>query len=106
MLRGEFRDEDFEQDEEQKEKTDFYQGADKNLIPQQSLVKVKILPIAEQAVTHYKKALEKDENFIESRFHVSLMYRKIYKFAEALKELEKVIDKLKKDNIVDKTVLN
>ena len=65
-------------------------------------MKAKILPTAEQAVTHYKKALEKDKNFIESRFHVSLMYQKIYKFAEALKELDKVIE----ERGDDKTVYN
>ena len=74
LLKGDYDDVDFEEDEQQKEKIDFYQGADKNLTPKQSLVKAKILPTAEQAVAHYKKALEKDKDFIESRFHVALMY--------------------------------
>mmetsp|Transcript_42288 Transcript_42288/g.64835 ORF Transcript_42288/g.64835 Transcript_42288/m.64835 type:complete len:105 (-) Transcript_42288:800-1114(-) len=48
----------------------------------------------------YQKALNIQENFVSSRFHLGLMFHRISKFPEALKCFSKVLLKIKDDKTV------
>jgi tetratricopeptide (TPR) repeat protein len=52
------------------------------------------------AIEHYKKALEIQEDFVSSRFHLGLMYHRINNFHEALKCFSKVLLQCKDDKTV------
>ena len=52
------------------------------------------------AIEMYKTALQLNEDFISSRFHLGLMYHRSNEFIEALKCFSKVLLKIKNDKTI------
>ena len=50
-----------------------------------------ISPILQQSIVCYKAAIDRDEKFVESRFHAALIMKKIYNFRNALEYLTIVL---------------
>ena len=63
-------------------------------------IKLEIFPIVSYAISCYYEALNKDNDFKESRFHAALMLEKIYNFHEALKQLTIMVNLLPDDKTV------
>lgn len=52
------------------------------------------------AIERYLKALEVQENFVSSRFHLGLMYHRINRYQDALKCFTKVLETIKDDKTI------
>ena len=48
----------------------------------------------------YQKALNLNEHFVSSRFHLGLMYHRLNKFQEALRCFSKVLERINNDKTV------
>ena len=53
-----------------------------------------------KAIEMYRQAIQLQEGFVSSRFHLGLMYHKLKRYIEAIKCFSRVIDRIKDDKTV------